>query len=174
MNNHNNLPRTLAGDMINVAEKISKTKRATIDLIFTNKETEHPTARKVARVAFITLPTAAALTAAGHFIAEPGNTNPATYQEYAVTDAKNIEIEEGARLRHDPAVERQEGGNVAHVAEQDFSVSVPESFIKEDWRNGEWIGVDADVVSQEVGETIRDGDGILWVNTQKAHTETSD
>lgn len=91
------------------------------------------------------------------------------------TSIDTLYVETGARWRHDPYTDNTNAdGSSTYIGEQDDSIMIEADNnirVMEDKDNGEWYGVPVTAL-ESVDPDFNprgDKDGVIWVNTAKAH-----
>lgn len=99
------------------------------------------------------------------------DTTAGTSEETQVTHldkVTSVHLEDGARIRHSPTAE-----NEPPIAELDAPTTImtPQGVeMRTEFHNGRWIGVNATDIPNF--DSKFDSDGIVWINEQKATTES--
>jgi hypothetical protein len=99
-------------------------------------------------------------------------------------EVKTIVLKNGARIRNEPIVPDVDHGDPDNLLTQykgeDLSMNVQGAYIHEDEANGKWIGIKAVSIENQYPRNIDSGlgftddnDDILWVNSQRASTQTN-
>lgn len=113
--------------------------------------------------------------------AQEKSSDPFIEAQYtADPDVTSVTIEEGARIRETPGVlEDEYANNRIEEADEAIDVATDKGItISGDTANGDWYGISVDDMQQADPDfdikDDTDGDGTVWVNSQKAHTHKSD
>lgn len=98
-----------------------------------------------------------------------GNSDPNKYE--INQNVSSVTLEEGANIRHDPLVGSAEDSLPLHTLDHETTIATPAgAYHAEESRNGSWVGVNATDIPNF--DASNDKDGIVWVNYQKASTNS--
>lgn len=88
---------------------------------------------------------------------------------------ESITLEEGARIRSDPYVaDKEDPSNSLAQIDRDIVLKAQNQIrVSEDVINGDWYGIPKAEASKLTSDPdiANDKDGVVWVNSQRAHIE---